>query len=271
MKTTIDIICYGCGRGEKPKNTIETIKNCQQVNSNWIIDLDLQLTKDGEIILFHDDNTFRRTGEDFNVSDCTLDEIKQLNTGYYFKVNNSYPYRENSIKIPTLNEVLHQFITAKYIFDIHTNNPKIIDKLIAIIDAFDISENIIIVSKYDAIIKEFKQKKPNWTFGATTKEVKKMVFSSFVFLDFLFQLKSDVLLIPIKFNNITLLTNRVIHHVKKRNKKLIVWKKEGKRNDDVQCIETKKDYIFLKNKGVNAVYTNFPKRFSKRLGKSKPY
>jgi len=265
MKKDPEIICYGCGRGENPENTIEAINHCQNINSNWRIDLDLQLTKDGEVVLFHDYNTNRRTGVNHNIFDLTLNEVKQLNAGFYFKKRGQYFYRNNPIKIPTLKEVFSLFPKAKYVLDIHTDNDRIIDKIIDIISTYKNAENIIIVSHYDTIIRDFKRKKPNWCFGVATNELKKMVFSSFIFLDFFFPLKSDVLLIPIKYNKIKLLTNRVIKHVKKRNKKIIVWMKEGKTNDDVVCINSKKDYILLKKKGIDAIYTEFPELMNEEI------
>ena len=258
----IEIICYGCGRGEYPENTIEAIKHCQSVNPSWRIDLDLQITKDNEIVLFHDYNTLRRTGKDCNINELNLNEVQELNAGYYFGFGNYYPYRENPIKIPTLKEVFSIFEKAKFILDVHTNNLQAVDIIIEIIEKYVLPKQIIIVSHYDKVIQEFKKKRPNWTFGAATQEVKKTVFSSFLFLDFLFPLKSDVLLIPIKFNNLTLLNKRVLKHIKRRNKKIIVWQKEGKSNDDVVCIENKTDYLNLKQMGVDGIYTEFPKLFN---------
>jgi len=261
--TNPEIICYGCGRGENPENTIKAIEHCQNINPDWRIDLDLQITKDAEIVLFHDYNAKRRTGENYNIFNLTIDEVKKLNAGFYFQKNGEFPFRKKPIKIPTLAEVYIKFPNAKFVLDIHTNNKEAIDKIIELTETYAIDNDIIIVSHYDTVIKKFKNKRPDWIFGAATKEVKKTVFSSFLFLDFLFPLKSDVLLIPIKFNNITLLTNRVLKHIKSRDKKIIVWKKEGKTNDDVICIENKKEFDELKNKGVDAVYSEYPEQFNK--------
>ncbi len=265
MEKEPEIICYGCGRGENPENTLEAIDHCLKVNPEWRIDLDLQLTKDEKIVLFHDYNTKRRTGEDYDISHLTLNEVKKLNAGYYFQKNGKFPFRKKTIRIPTLIEVLVKYPKTKFIFDIHTDNTNAIDNIIEIIKGYGANNDIIIVSHYDRIIKQFKNKKPHWVFGAGTNEVKKTVFSSFVYLDFLFPLKSDVLLIPIRFNNIKLLTKRVLRHVKKRNKKIIVWQKEGETNDEVICIENKKEYDELKGSGIDGVYTEFPEQFNKEI------
>ena len=256
-----EIICYGCGRGENPENTIEAITHCHNIDPNWRIDIDVQLTKDNEIVLFHDYNTKRRTGKDHDIFNLNLAEVQKLNAGYYFSRDNEFPYRDKPVRIPTLKNVLLKFPKSKFVLDIHTDNAKAINLINEIINNFGANNDFIIVSHYDNVIKQFKQIQPNWVFGAGTKEVKKMVFSSFVFMDFLFPLKSDILLIPIQFNNIKLLTKRVLNHLKKRNKKIIVWKKEGATNDDVICIESKKEYYNLATQHIDGVYTEYPERF----------
>ena len=43
------------------------------------IELDLQLTADGEVVVFHDDNLLRLCGIDRAVADCTWQELQQFN------------------------------------------------------------------------------------------------------------------------------------------------------------------------------------------------
>ena len=78
------IICYSCGRGENPENTIKGIKHCQEINPNWRIEMDIQITSDDQLVLFHDYETKRTTGEDKLINELSLAEVKQLNAGYHF-------------------------------------------------------------------------------------------------------------------------------------------------------------------------------------------
>ncbi len=261
----MEIICYGCGRGEHPENTIKAIAHCQKTNPEWRIDLDLQLTKDKQLVLFHDYNTLRRTGENHNIYDLDLSEVKKLNAGHYFKENENYPYRNNPVQVPTLDEVFSRFSNANFVLDVHSNNPIAIDKTIAVVEKYNMDKQVVIVSHYDSVIKTFKTLKPHWRFGAATTEAKRLVFSSMFFLDFLFPLKSNYLFIPIQFKGITLLRKNINRHIKKHNKKIIVWGQEGKTNDDVICIETKEHYLKLKQLGIDGVYTEYPEWFSETI------
>lgn len=80
-----------------PENTLEAFIAAAELDGITGIDLDIQLTSDGEMVVFHDENLRRVTHIDRNVRGCTLAEIKNIaipaNDGKY-------------CSIPTLEEVL---------------------------------------------------------------------------------------------------------------------------------------------------------------------
>lgn len=256
------IICYSCGRGEHPENTIEGITHCQAVNSDWRIEMDVQITADGHLVLFHDYETKRITGADKLINELKLEEVKELNAGYNFKAQKKYPYREKSIRIPELIEVFKKFPKAKLLLDIHTNSPEAVVTLIELIDTQFKDGDFIIVSEYDTIIKLLKDKKPHWKYGVPEKEAKQMLYSSFLYLDGLFPIKSDILMLPKKYGNINVLSKRVINHAKNRNKPIWAWMYEG---EYVKTIESKKEMEALGKMGIDGIFTAYPEKLFNEL------
>ena len=59
-----------------PENSILAFKSA--IKYGYIIELDLHLLKDGNVVVFHDDNLKRMTGIDKKIKDCTYDEIKDI-------------------------------------------------------------------------------------------------------------------------------------------------------------------------------------------------
>ena len=82
-----------------PENTLSSFYLGLLQGANGI-ETDVQMTKDGEIIVMHDDNLKRTTGVDKNVWEVTYDEIKDLDNGSFF----SKEYA--GTKIPTLEEAI---------------------------------------------------------------------------------------------------------------------------------------------------------------------
>lgn len=74
------------------ENSLEAFKLA--IQKKYIIELDVHITKDNQIVVFHDESLHRITGLNKNISECTYDEIKDL------KLRNTNSY------IPKLEEVL---------------------------------------------------------------------------------------------------------------------------------------------------------------------
>lgn len=250
----LEIICYACGRGESPENTFEGIAHCQSVNPDWRIEMDIQITRDGHLVLFHDYNMERITGQNVEIKDLTLVEVQQLNAGYHFQKDGAYPYRDSSLLIPTVEDVFARYPDARLMLDVHADDPRAIEKLISLIDQYGRHQDII-VSHYDEVIAAFRERKPRWTYGVPAGEAKKMLYSSFLYLDGLFPIKSDILMLPQQFGKINVLSSRVINHAKKRNKRLYAWMYEG---DTVKNIETLSDLETMSSLGVDGVFVDRP-------------
>ncbi len=62
---------HGVGRPENSREAVEAA-----ITQNYGIELDVQLTADGQAIVFHDDTLLRMTGKNALVRECTADEIE---------------------------------------------------------------------------------------------------------------------------------------------------------------------------------------------------
>lgn len=82
-----------------PENTLPAFKMCLDEGFT-AAELDVQLLKDGTLIVMHDDNLLRTTGVNKNVWEVTYDEIKDLDNGAFFDAEYA------GTKIATLDEVL---------------------------------------------------------------------------------------------------------------------------------------------------------------------
>ena len=125
------------------ENTIPAFQ--EAINLNHPIELDVRLTKDKEIIVFHDSNLKRIFQINREIDDLTIQEIKK------------YKY------IPTLKEVL-TIINNKVpiIIDIKSNK-EIIKELINLLDNYD--GNFTVQSYNPFILLWFKRNRPNYISG----------------------------------------------------------------------------------------------------------
>ena len=84
--------------GYAPENTLESFALAAEQGAD-AVELDIQLTRDGEIVVIHDETVERVSGKEGWVKDFTLLELKELN------VNLPHPEGYERVQIPTLREV----------------------------------------------------------------------------------------------------------------------------------------------------------------------
>ena len=81
---------------EAPENTLTAFSTCIKLHIG--IELDVRRTKDGSLIILHDDTLNRTTNGKGNVSDITLQELKNLDAGPNHKLVGYPPLRLKSLQ-----------------------------------------------------------------------------------------------------------------------------------------------------------------------------
>lgn len=87
--------------GYAPENTMEAFRLAAQMGADGV-ELDVQLTKDGQIVVIHDERIDRVSDGSGRVADYTLEEL----SGFNF--NKTHPEYAAFCRIPTLREVLEE-------------------------------------------------------------------------------------------------------------------------------------------------------------------
>lgn len=95
-------IILAAHRGDRknyPENTMPAFEAALEKNMD-MIETDIHLTRDGELIIMHDDNAVRTTGVDRFLCDMTLEEVMQLDAGALFSE------KFKGTKVPTVEEFI---------------------------------------------------------------------------------------------------------------------------------------------------------------------
>ena len=97
------------GAALAPENTLEAFDAAARLGVD-AFELDVRLTRDGEVVVFHDEGTDRITGVPGTVEDRTLEELRALDAGFAFSPDGgaSHPWRGRGVKVPTLRELLER-------------------------------------------------------------------------------------------------------------------------------------------------------------------
>jgi glycerophosphoryl diester phosphodiesterase len=90
--------------GIAPENTLAAFHKAHELGAEWV-ELDVQLSADGHLIVFHDDTLERTTdkGGTRRPTDLTLTQLQKLDAGSWFNPEFA------GEKIPTLDQILEEF------------------------------------------------------------------------------------------------------------------------------------------------------------------
>ena len=95
-------------KGKYPENTLLSFHKAIEKGVDGL-ELDVHLTKDGEVVVIHDETLDRTTDGTGWIKDLTLEEIKEVSAGSPFAHFPEYNTSWINEKVPTLKELL-QFI-----------------------------------------------------------------------------------------------------------------------------------------------------------------
>ena len=116
------------------ENTVDGVVRAQGLG-NWMAEVDIAPTRDGEIVLFHDWTLDCRTDGTGPVRDATLAELKALDIGYGYTADNgeTFPLRGTGVgAIPTLEELIRaQPLRGRLMFNFKSDDPAEADLLAA--------------------------------------------------------------------------------------------------------------------------------------------
>ena len=174
-------------------------------------EIDIRLTKDEEIIVFHDETLERVTDMTGKVSDYTLDELKAADLGYHFiDLDGVNSFRDKGQTILTLGELLDAYpqmlvnIDMKDAPDTYEGSlmPSKLWRLIEEKQAYD---RVVVTSFYDEQIDRFNLYAQNTVaLGAGEKEVKKAYTAYSSQFRHLYHPRADVFQIPVRWKMIPL-------------------------------------------------------------------
>ncbi len=139
-----------------PENTLASFRAALALGVD-AVELDVHLTKDGRLVVMHDQDTERTTGVPGSVRDMTLDEVKRLDAGRRFGAEFA------GERVPTLEEVM-ALVAGKATLYIEVKPPgpdasgRVNEALVPMLES---CAGAVVVHSFDAdYLREFRARRP---------------------------------------------------------------------------------------------------------------
>ncbi|MDR0998360.1 MAG: glycerophosphodiester phosphodiesterase [Treponema sp.] len=145
--------------GRYPENTMLAFKKAAEAGADEI-EMDVQLTKDGTVVITHDESVERVTGEKGWVRDFNIEELRKLDASSVFR--GKYGFNP----IPSLDEYLDWVKDTAIVTNIELKNSDFYyegleEKTIALIRKYDLEKRIVFSSFNHASLLKCKKLCPS--------------------------------------------------------------------------------------------------------------
>jgi glycerophosphoryl diester phosphodiesterase len=236
--------------GEVPENTMAAFRRAIDVGVSYA-ELDVHATRDGQIVVIHDETLERTTNGKGKVQEHSLAELQQLDAGYWFSADDDqqFPFRAAGVRIPTLAEVLRGSPALRFTVEIKQVEPPIEELVIAVVRDCGRAEDVILASEHDRIITRVRELAPEIATSFAVGEV----------VDFIQRVSTSqlaeyhpaglALQIPPEFHDVPLVTAETMTAAHALGLEVHVW-----------TINEPQEMERLLNLGVDGIMSDFPGR-----------
>ncbi|MCT4613238.1 MAG: glycerophosphoryl diester phosphodiesterase membrane domain-containing protein [Clostridia bacterium] len=201
--------------GYNKENNYEGIKRLEESGIGYV-EIDVTVSKDNQFVLYHDPTLKRLDNKNVHIKDLDYEFLKSLD-------------------ITSLDDVFKQHdkdSNIKYILDFKFGI-KHIDKLIKMVEKYNLSENVLFCTSDENIINYLEDKNPNY----------KTVMVLYFYAGEIKNINADIFSVEK-----TYLTDKLIRNIHEVGKKVYVWTL----NEDDEIF----DFV---NRRIDGIITDYPK------------
>ncbi|MEG0258503.1 MAG: glycerophosphodiester phosphodiesterase [Lysinibacillus sp.] len=223
------VLAHRGGAHLAPEHTMPAFKLSAELGVDGF-EIDIRLTKDEEILVFHDATVDRTTDGSGSIADMTLEEIQTLNHGYQFEdLEGAHTHRDEKLGAVTLRELLEQYPNMLINIDIKDapdtyEGSLMPSKLWRLIEELGAEERVVVTSFFGEQVDRFNLYAQNRVaLGAGESDIRKAITAFNSQFGHLYHPKVDVFQIPVKSGVVALDSPKFIRFLNNLNIPVHYW------------------------------------------------
>jgi len=157
----VEVVAHRGAAGRAPENTLASVQAALEDGADWI-EIDVQETADGEVVVVHDSDFMKLAGVDLQIWRGSLATIRAIDVGGWFGQQFA------GERVPTLAEVLAAakgragvVIELKY----YGHDQQLEQRVAGIVEAAGMQDQVAIMSLDRRGLRKFRALGPDWTVG----------------------------------------------------------------------------------------------------------
>lgn len=234
------------GAALRPENTVAAFDHGMACGADGI-EFDVHLSRDGVVVVHHDDTLERTTNGRGPLAALTAAELAAVDAGCHFlDERGERPYRGKGYGIPTLREVLRRYPAAQLIIELKSGGSDLARAVVAEIRAAGAIERTAIGSFYPDALRAVRRYEPRLATGAAKNETRWALYRAWLGRP-LGATAYREFQVPERVGLTWIVTPRFVRHAHRAGLAVKVW-----------TVNAAEDMQRLLDYGVDAVITDRP-------------
>ncbi len=137
--------------GRLPENTLASFRLALEEGAD-VLETDVHLTRDGQVVVAHDDDLERMSDGRGPLAAHTFAELRRLDAGHGFTLDDgaSFPERGRGHRIPLLAEVFETFPQVRFNIELKQADPALARAVVALVRETDRAPRTLLTAGEDA-------------------------------------------------------------------------------------------------------------------------
>lgn len=199
------IYAHRGGAALRPENTIKAFDHGLSLGADGL-ELDVHLSRDGEVVVHHDDTLERTTSGQGLLADHTAEELARMDAAHWFQPRpfdegqgrpealdgrgngagreaadaNPYPLRGRGLGIPRLRDVLHRYPDVPLIIELKTNDDELAIRTVSLVRDARALSRVTFGSFYGRVLRTARACDAAVRTGAAQEETRWALYRSWV-------------------------------------------------------------------------------------------
>jgi glycerophosphoryl diester phosphodiesterase len=211
------------GAALRPENTIAAFDHGVACGADGL-ECDVHLSRDGVVVVHHDETLERTTGVAGQIADRTADELARLDAGFTFRPDGdgAFPYRASGLGIPRLRDVLRRYPAMRFIIELKATDPELAYRTIDEIRAASAVDRTALGSFYWRVLNAARTYEPRIPTGASQEETRWALYRSWVGWP-LGRTRYREFQVPERYGMTTIVSPRFVTHAHRSGLAVKIW------------------------------------------------
>jgi glycerophosphoryl diester phosphodiesterase len=153
------VIGHRGSSGEAPENTLPAFLRALEEGAA-VLETDVHATRDGVVVVYHDDAVDRTTDGCGAISELDFAELRRLDAGYTFSPDGgrSFPWRGRGVRVATLAEAFAACPGARFNVEIKRDAPALVDGTLEAVRAADRASRTLLTAGDDGAMARLRRR-----------------------------------------------------------------------------------------------------------------